>query len=91
MLTAKTRAFKKPGGIKAMQTERPGAGDVMSRDDRVAAPRSFPVFLQQRHPGLPEMKLCRISKLRKVCHPKIVRGCGKGQSPWKGVQSLKSD
>lgn len=33
MLTAKTRAFKEPGRIKAMQTERPGAGDVMSADD----------------------------------------------------------
>lgn len=44
MLTAKTRAFKKPGGIKAMQTERPGAGDVMSRDDRVAAPAHFLFF-----------------------------------------------
>ena len=44
MLTAKTRAYKKPGGIKAMQTERPGAGDVMSRDDRVAAPAHFLFF-----------------------------------------------
>lgn len=37
MLTAKTRAFKKPDRIKARKTKRSGAGDVMSEDDRVAA------------------------------------------------------